>query len=128
MFREGLFVRESERSKKISREQVSQIKDILTYVQEHYQEKILLEDIACFLHLSPKYSRRYFKKQFGHSFTEYVNSYRVERSVSMLEDKNYSISETALQNGFESLSYYVKVFRSVMGMTPGEYRKQVNDE
>lgn len=128
MFREGLFVRESERSKKISREQVSQIKDILTYVQEHYQEKILLEDIACFLHLSPKYFSRYFKKQFGHSFTEYVNSYRVERSLSMLEDKNYSISETALQNGFESLSYYVKVFRSVMGMTPGEYRKQINDE
>lgn len=123
MYKENLFIPESERSPKISREQIAQIKEILAYVQEHYQEKILLDDIARAMHLSPKYFSRYFKKQFGRSFTEYVNAFRIERSLSMLENRTYSISDTALQNGFESLSYYVKVFKKIMGITPGEYRE-----
>ena len=44
----------------------------------------------------------------------------------MLEDRKYSISDTAFQNGFESLSYYVKVFKKIMGMTPGEYRESAS--
>ncbi len=122
MYKDNLFIAESERSSKISREQIAQIKDILSYIQEHYQEKILLNDIASAMHLSPKYFSRYFKKQFGRSFTEYVNAFRVEQSLPMLENRKYSISDTALQNGFESLSYYVKVFKKIMGITPGEYR------
>lgn len=126
MYKENLFIPESERSQKISREHIAQIKDILSYIREHYQEKIMLDDIACALHLSPKYFSRYFKRQFGHSFTEYVNAFRVEQSLSMLEDRKYSISDTAFQNGFESLSYYVKVFKKIMGMTPGEYRESAS--
>ena len=122
MYRENLFITESERSRKTSPEQVAQIKDILSYIRDHYQEKILLEDIAAYLHLSPKYFSRYFKKQFGRSFTEYVNAFRVEQSLPLLEDSSLSISETAFRCGFESLSYYVKVFKKIMGMTPGEYR------
>lgn len=123
MYRENLFIAESERSSKISREQVAQIKDILSYIRKHYQEKIFLDDIASAMHLSPKYFSRYFKKQFGRSFTEYVNAFRIEQSLPMLENRRYSISDTALQNGFESLSYYVKVFKKIMGITPGEYRE-----
>ena len=54
MYKDNLFIAESERSSKISREQIAQIKDILSYIQEHYQEKILLNDIASAMHLSPK--------------------------------------------------------------------------
>lgn len=124
LFKENMFVQDSERTSSISSEQVSQIKSILSYIDCHYQEKILLDEIASICHLSPKYFSRYFKKQFGRSFTEYVNAYRIEHSLPMLEEKDFSISDVALQNGFESISYYVKVFKAVMGMTPGDYRKQ----
>ena len=122
MYRRELFLPESQRSRQISRGQAAQIKEIVSYIQEHYQEKILLDEIAAAMHLSPKYFSRYFKKQFGRSFTEYVSAYRVEQSLSLLEDRKYSISDAALQSGFESLSYYVKVFKKTMGMTPGQYR------
>lgn len=124
LFQEKLFLKESERSSALSREQISQLKEILSYISSHYQEKILLDDIAGAFHLSPKYFSRYFKKQFGRSFTEYLNAYRVERSLSLLRQEKCSISDAALRSGFESLSYYAKVFKSVMGMTPGEYRRQ----
>lgn len=124
LFKEDMFIQDSDRISSISAEQVSQIKSILSYIDSHYQEKMLLDEIAYTCHLSPKYFSRYFKKQFGRSFTEYVNAYRIERSLYMLEGDEYSISDIALQNGFESLSYYVKVFKLVMGMTPGEYRRQ----
>lgn len=126
MFKEDLFIQESERTHNLSSQQISQIKSILSYIDEHYQEKIMLNEIASFSHLSPKYFSRYFKKQFGRAFSEYVNSYRIERSLPMLEEKDLSISDIALQNGFESLSYYVKVFKSIMGITPGDYRRQNN--
>lgn len=124
MFKQDLFIQESDRTHTVSSEQISQIKSILSYIDEHYQEKIMLDEIASASHLSPKYFSRYFKKQFGRSFSEYMNSYRIERSLPMLEEKDLSISDIALQNGFESISYFVKVFKSVMGMTPGDYRKQ----
>ncbi len=124
LYQKDLLIRESERSPGISSEQVNQIKEILLYIQGHYQERIPLDEIAGYFHLSPKYFSRYFKKQFGRSFTEYVNAYRIEQSLPLLEDKNLSILDAALRCGFESLSYYVKVFRSIMGITPGEYRRQ----
>lgn len=123
MFRQHLFIRESDRSSALSNEQISQLKGILSYIAEHYQEKIMLEDIANTFHLSPKYFSRYFKRQFGQSFTEFLNAYRIEQSLKLLEKEKCSISNAALSSGFESLSYYVKVFKNVMGITPGEYRK-----
>lgn len=124
MFRKELFLKESERSSALSPEQLSQLKGILSYIGSHYQEKILLDDISEAFHLSPKYFSRYFKKQFGRSFTEYLNAYRIEQSLTLLEQEKCSISDAALLSGFESLSYYVKVFKTVMGMTPGEYRRR----
>lgn len=107
----------------LSQEQTTQLKEILAYIGKHYQEKLYLADIAFAFHLSPKYFSRYFKKHFGQTFTEYLNAFRIEQSLSILQQKKYSISDAALHSGFESLSYYVKVFRNVMGMPPGEYRK-----
>lgn len=124
MFREHLFLKDSERSSALSPQQISQLKEILSYIHEHYQEKIFLEDIADAFHLSPKYFSRYFKKQFGQTFTQYLNAYRIEQSLSLLEQNKCSISDAALLSGFESPSYYVKVFKAVMGITPGEFSRQ----
>lgn len=55
---------------------------------------------------------------------EYVKKYRIKRSLDFLDQKDYSIMQVAEMVGFDSQSYYTKVFRGMMKCTPQEYRRQ----
>lgn len=94
------------------------------YIREHLGEKIYLTDIARACSISNTECCRMFKRQVGQSPMEYVKKYRVKRSLDFLENKNCSIMQVAQMAGFESQSYYTKVFRSIMKCTPQEYRKE----
>ena len=94
------------------------------YIREHIEEKIYLTDIARACSISNTECCRMFKRQVGQSPMEYVKKYRIKRSLDFLENKNCSIMQVAQMAGFESQSYYTKVFRSIMKCTPQEYRKE----
>lgn len=96
---------------------------VLTYVREHYCEKITLDDISSQVFLNRTYLSSILKEELGMSFTDFINSIRIEKSVELLENNSLSLAEISDLVGFSDQSYFGKVFGRIMGVSPGEYRK-----
>ena len=99
--------------------------EILYYINEHYQAELSLDIIANAFHMAPKYFSRYFKNTFHLGLTEYINRLRLEKATELLKDTDLSMTEIALQCGFNSSSYFNKTFKAAVGKTPSEYRQGI---
>ena len=95
----------------------------LNYIQTHYATKILQEDIAQQLHISVRYLSKLFKSYMASHLSNYINIYRINRSIELMQDTNLTLTEIALQVGFKDSQHYSKVFGSVINATPSQYRK-----
>ena len=117
---------ESEIERDIDRnyyKQLIKIKQITQFIHKHYAEKITLQNIADNLHISISDCSHSFKKFMKESIFEYILHYRIQQSLYLLQDKELSILQISLKVGFSSTSYYSKLFKKYMKMTPKEYRK-----
>lgn len=92
------------------------------YINKHYREKIYLDELATSLGISSAYLSRVFKRETGTCLQDYVNQVRVERAASLLVYSQMSLPTIAQYVGFPSQSYFGKMFRRFMNMTPKEYR------
>ena len=101
------------------------MKNIVSYLQEHISEKILVDDVASICFMSANYFCKYFKHQFGKTFTQYVNGLRLEKACRLLEETDLPVMEISLQCGFENLSYFVRLFKKDKGVTPSDYRRRL---
>ena len=101
---------------------IERIRQILAFIQEHYMEKITLEDIAGQVHLCRSECCRFFKNYMQRSLFDYLLYYRLEKSLPLLGEHHLSVTETAERTGFSSPEYFAKVFREQMGCTPSFYR------
>lgn len=95
---------------------------VVTFVRAHYMEKITLDDVAAHVHLSRPHVGRVLGEELGQSFTDFVAGFRIEKSRELLANAALSLAEVAELTGFSDQSYFSKVFRKKVGMTPGEYR------
>ena len=95
----------------------------IQYIQSNYSQKITLVDVAQSVFLSPAYFSKIFKEEMGCSFREYLNSYRIEKSMVMLVNENIKASTIAYAVGFDDQSYFTKVFKKIVGITPNQYRE-----
>lgn len=100
-------------------------KEILLYIQEHYTERLMLEDLATHFHLSEKYMSHYFVEHFRIPFSNYVLHLRLVHAKQLLETTEEAITEVALRAGFANVSYFIRVFKEAYGMPPYRYRKSV---
>ncbi len=96
---------------------------VMECVAEQYGEPITSRTIADRLYMSGAYFCRRFKRSFGCSFSEFLLTYRVEKAKLLLAADPRSVSEIALACGFHSFSYFCKVFRERVGVTPTAYRR-----
>ncbi len=104
-------------------ESVERMKIVVQYIQEHYQSKITIDDLAARLNMNRHYFCRFFKKVTGITAVDYINSYRTERAAALIETSNISIMEAGLEVGFDNFSYFIKIFKRIKNCTPSEYRK-----
>ncbi len=102
------------------------LKNILQFVEEHYQQPMLLSDVAKQNYFNPEYFSRYFKQKTGISFTRYLRQYRVQMARKQLIHSEQSILEIALENGFSDERGLIKAFRQQYGVTPLQYRKKIH--
>ncbi len=100
------------------------IKKISKYVNSNLGRKITLSDLSREAEMSEKYFCSFFKKLTGNTPLEFVNKTRIESACEMLRNENQSITEVALDCGFESLSYFIRRFKEQMGVSPNEYKKR----
>lgn len=98
---------------------------VMHYVDNHLDTKIRLDAAAAYAGVHPAYLSARFKKETGHTFTGYIALRKIQESCYFVRHTGYSISQIASLYGFSSQSYYITVFRRVMGATPMEYRRQL---
>lgn len=99
------------------------LKDTLAYIREHYAQKLTLDEIAAYLHLSTNECCRFFKKNMNCTLFEYITEYRLGKSMELLENTDLSVAQIAYESGFGSSSYFIEKFRKNVGMTPAAFRK-----
>ncbi|AHL71189.1 AraC family transcriptional regulator [Bacillus altitudinis] len=99
------------------------MKHMLNWIHEHYHEKVLLQDIAREGQLSRSECCRYFNDILKKSPIHYVNEYRIQQSLILLQKTDLNITEIAYQVGFSSTSYFISIFKRVKNTTPLSYRK-----
>jgi AraC-like DNA-binding protein len=97
---------------------------IYDYIHENYDKKPDVNEIATKVHLSTAAFCRYFKKQTNLTFTEFVNQYRITQAKTLLL-KHHNVSEVVYAVGFESMSYFNKLFKSLVGETPSAFKKKM---
>ena len=97
------------------------IKKILSYIEENYQNKITLNDIAGHIHLCESECTRLFKRHMNTTVFAFLQEYRIERSLEFLQD-DQPVSAVADKAGFSDPNYYSKVFAKIKGCSPREYR------
>lgn len=100
------------------------MKQMLSWIHEHYAEKILLEDIARAGQLSRSECCRYFRRFLKCTPLNYVIDYRIQKSLYLLQQGDSNITEVAYQVGFNSTSYFIDKFKNSMNMTPLAYKKE----
>ncbi|MHA8095687.1 AraC family transcriptional regulator [Aquirufa antheringensis] len=93
------------------------------FVEANFQKTIDTQQIANEVNLSLPAFCRYFKKTTKLTYTDFVNQYRVQYAKKLLiQDKN--VTETCFESGFESLSYFNRIFKKWTGESPSSFRKQ----
>lgn len=94
----------------------------LHYINANYDQRITLQQISDYVHFSPPYFSKIFKKELNTTFTQYLTKVRIEESKKLLADTSLALADIPGMVGFEEQSYFTKVFRAVTGISPGKYR------
>lgn len=101
-----------------------QAERILGWLEEHYTEPLRLDQMATELHLSPYHLSHLFKECTGSSISDYVTARRIQQAVKLLSSTDYSVAQIGEAIGVTNCSYFCKMFKVQMGITPHQYRKQ----
>ncbi|HEV3324965.1 MAG TPA: AraC family transcriptional regulator [Puia sp.] len=95
---------------------------IFNYIMQHYDKPITLEDVARQAHMTPQAFCRYFKKHTLHTFVGFLNEVRINEACKKLTDGQYdSIATVAYNCGFNSITNFNRVFKTITGKSPSEY-------
>ncbi|WP_248929153.1 helix-turn-helix domain-containing protein [Paenibacillus hamazuiensis] len=103
---------------------VSIANKVIQLVEERYNQDITLEGCAAELNFHPVYLSRVFKKETGMTFSEYVSEYRMRLAKEWLETTTMKISDISDKLNYSNTTAFIRIFRKVVGMTPGQYRER----
>lgn len=99
------------------------VSQMLEFIEQHFNEKIVMQDVVSRLNYSEAFLNKRFKKVTGITFTEYLNRFRIQKAVEILSRENLSSPEVGYLCGFSTPKYFKDVFHKYMGCTPKEYRE-----
>ena len=100
------------------------IDQINSYIRNNYNQPITLKDLSEQLYLSNAYLSRFFKKNYGMNFAEYLTNIRLFHAVDGLLYTDYPITKIALDNGFSNVAVFNKIFKTVYGEPPSVFRRK----
>lgn len=105
-------------------EMVARFKELIKYIEENYHRKILIEQAAKLVNMSPYYFCKLFKKTTGKTFIEYLNLYRINRAEELLQTTELPVSLVAEKVGFCNINYFDRVFKLFKRYPPSKCRKK----
>jgi AraC-like DNA-binding protein len=104
-------------------ENEKRINKVCQYVQKHATETLTIHKAAALIHLSPSAFCKFFKRITGTTFSDYVNDIRIANVCSQLLATDKQVAEIAYENGFETLTYFNRIFLKKKYISPSSYRK-----
>ena len=96
----------------------------INFMLEQLTQKLKLGEIAAETGLSASHFSRLFVNRTGHPPIDYFIQLKIQRACRLLDNSGWMIADVAREMGFDDQFYFSRVFRKVMGMSPGEYRKR----
>lgn len=97
------------------------IKNIKTYLLSNLEYDLKSSDVSAIFHYNEVYIGRLFKEQTGKTIKEYLTEERIKLAKKLLKSQ-VNVTETAIKTGFNSLSYFNRIFKKFTGLTPNEYK------
>jgi YesN/AraC family two-component response regulator len=104
-------------------ENEKRINTVCQYIQKHSTEILTIHTAASLIHLTPSAFCKFFKRITGKTFSDYVNDIRIANVCKDLLATDKQVAEIAYENGFETLTYFNRVFLKKKGIKPSNYRK-----
>ncbi len=98
------------------------VQKMIDYIKTHYQQDILLQDLADLCGIHTSYAGNLIKAETGETFSRYLTRLRLERAEELLQHTEETVMEIARVIGYNDYFYFAKVFKKHAGMTPTEYR------
>ncbi len=102
---------------------LARLKDILSFIQEHYAQELSLDEIAEHVNICKSECCRFFKKYMKMTIFDYILFLRVQNSLPLLREGE-SITKIASMTGFSTSAYYGQIFKRYMGCSPSKYRRE----
>lgn len=99
---------------------------LVRMIQEQYDQEMTLESCAEALNYHPVYLSRIFKKEIGETFSDYLSDYRMKMAKVMLETTDMKISEIGERLQYKNISAFIRSFRKIYDVTPGQYREKMD--
>ena len=110
-------VYKSRPKKQYSRHLISAIE----YIDQNFREKLTLEGVAKSVYVSPYYLSHIFRDELDITFSDYVNTRRIEEAKRLLGERNYDSKTLSELVGFNDVNYFIKIFKKYTGTTPSKY-------
>lgn len=111
-------------SRKENQKKLDKMKIVLKYIENHYQERITIADVADAVGFSESHFMRYFKSVMGTSFVDYLRDFRLTMASRLLRSSEDTILDIASEAGFENLSYFNRAFKQKYHTTPSRFRRE----
>lgn len=112
-----------DKKESLSQKQIT-VENTMKFINENYEHKLSLQEIADHIGYSKNYLCTYFKENSGFSLIEYLNGVRVKKSQYYLKHTKTSVTDIAMLCGFDSITHFGRVFKSITGCSPLQYRKK----
>lgn len=102
---------------------MKRLEEAFLYIDTHYCEKITLDEVAASVFMSSNYFSSYFRKVTNISFSDYVTRLRIKYARELLRDTDKSVTEIALECGFNNISNFYRLYKKHVGRPPREDKK-----
>jgi len=119
---ENLYIQNIGNNKIMNNKNIIKLKSILSFLRENYDKPLSLEMISNNAKMSPKYLGSFFKNMTGKTPIVYLNEYRIEKASHKLIYTDMQVTDIAYSCGFADLSYFIKTFKCIKGVSPGKFR------
>ncbi|MGN6712407.1 helix-turn-helix domain-containing protein, partial [Anaerocolumna jejuensis] len=98
---------------------------VINYIRDNYSKDITLSDAASLVGVTPEYLSKLFYQQINVNFVVFLRNFRISIAKRMILSGKYRIQDIADQVGFKDPKYFNKVFKTVCGISPSEYKKVI---
>lgn len=103
---------------------ISQLDEMLQFISAHYSEKLTLTDLARKFNFNYYYLSTYFTAKYSENFSDYLHHIRIDKAKLLLQNIDIPVAEVGGMVGYTDNSYFARVFKKQIGMTPSHYRQQ----